>query len=81
MKAMINSVKHIVQRSLDLVQEQTRNNFLIATTLDAQPTLPSQIVVGAVVKAVWLEIWLMGESSQPCTATWILEKIQNYKSI
>ncbi len=77
MKAIINSVKHIVQQSLDLIQEQTRNNILIATALDAQATAPTHVAVGAVLKAVWFEIWLMGESSQPCTATWIIEKIPN----
>ncbi len=77
MKPIINSVKHIVQRSLETVQEQTRTNILIAVALDAQATAPTHVAVGAVVKAVWFELWFMGESAQPCTATWIIEKVPN----
>ena len=74
MKAIINSVKHIVQKTLTTVEEQTVNQTLIATVLDAQALIPSDVAVGAVIKAVWLEFWLLGESAQPCTATWTFEK-------
>ncbi len=74
MKAPINSVKHIVQRSLATIDEQTRLIVNIVEVLDAQATTPSHVAVGAVVKAVFLEFWLLGESSQPCTANWIVEK-------
>ncbi len=76
MKPIITSVKHIVQRSLDLVQEQTRGGFNIVSAVDA-PSTSSEVVIGAVVKAIFVELWFMGESAQPCTATWIMEKIQN----
>ncbi len=74
MKPIITSVKHIVQQSLLGIGEQTRSTLGLALVVDAQPTAPNQIVVGANVKAIYLEYWLMGESSQPCTATWIVEK-------
>lgn len=77
MKAIINSIKHIVQTSLTLIQEQTVGTVGIISVADAQATTPNQVVVGAAIKAVYLEYWLMGESAQPCTATWIVEKIQN----
>ncbi len=77
MKAIITSQKHIVQRSLLLVQEQTKDIVLIANAVEAQSTTPVEVAVGAVIKAVWIELWFMGESAQPCTATWILEKTQN----
>ncbi len=77
MKAIINSVKHIVQTSLTTIQEQTALTTGIVNVVDAQPTTSVEIVVGAVVKAVYLEYWLLGESAQPCTATWIVEKVQN----
>lgn len=77
MKAIINSVKHIVQEPLVLIPEQTARNIVCVSVLDAQAVNPNDIAVGAVVKAIWLEYWLLGESSQPCTATWILEKTQN----
>ncbi len=74
MKAVINSVKHIVQRSLAVIQEQTVGGFVVATALKAEPTGPTHVVVGAVIKAIYIELWLLGESSQPCTTTWCLEK-------
>ncbi len=77
MKAPINSVKHIVQISLDLIGEQTRQTYNLVKAVDTQPSAPNEVDVGAVVKAVWCEFWLLGESSQPCTATWIVEKIPN----
>ncbi len=74
MRAPINSVKHIVQRSLLTIDEQTRAIVNVITVLDAQATTPDHIAVGAVIKAVFLEYWILGESSQPCTTTWIVEK-------
>ncbi len=77
MKAIINSVKHIVQKTLTVVQEQTRDKVDIAIVLDAQAINPVDVAVGCNIKAVFLEYWLLGESSQPCTATWQFEKVQN----
>jgi len=76
MKPVINSVKHIVQKSLTLIPEQTLNVTTIIK-VDATPTGAGQVVIGAVVKAVYLEFWLIGESAQPCTATWAVEKLPN----
>lgn len=77
MKAVVNSVKHIVQLSLTTIQEQTMQNVVILRVVDSQPTAQSHVVVGSVVKAVYLEYWLLGESAQPCTATWSFEKLPN----
>ncbi len=75
MKPVINSVKHIVQESLQTIEEQTMHYFTVATVIDAAATAPKHVVVGAVIKAVYLEAWLIGESAQPCTATWAFEKL------
>lgn len=77
MKAIINSVKHIVQRSLILVTEQTIINVGIAQTVTAEPTDPKHVVVGSLIKAIFFEYWLLGESAQPCTTTWSIEKLVN----
>ncbi len=77
MKPIVNSVKHIVQRSLQSVAEQTIGSHLIANTVTIEPTNPANVVVGSVIKAVYLEYWLLGESAQPCTATWTVEKLPN----
>ncbi len=78
MKAIINSVKHIVQESLKLIQEQTLAVTLLARTVDVEPTSPTHVVVGSVIKAIYCEFWLLGESAQPCTATWSIEKVPNW---
>ncbi len=75
MRPVLNSRKHIIQKSLTVVEEQTANSTVIVNAIQAQATNPQHVVVGAVVKAVFLEYWLLGESAQPCTATWIIEKI------
>ncbi len=76
MKAVIVSTKHIVQKSLTTIEEQTRNATNLVTAVAAQPSTPAEVNVGSLIKAVYLEFWLLGESSQPCTATWIVEKLQ-----
>ncbi len=75
MKAIISSRKHIVQRSLTVVQEQTVQTSNLADATEASPTAPQHVAVGAVIKAIFLEYWYLGEGAQPCTVTWILEKI------
>lgn len=75
MKAIINSVKHIRQVPLTSIQEQTMANTKIAETVTAEPTAVIDVVVGSVIKAIYCEMWLLGEGAQPCTATWSLEKL------
>lgn len=76
MKPVIQSTKHIVQRPLLLIGEQTTSNISIAR-IALSPTSAPDVVVGSLIKAVFFEYWLLGESSQPCTATWSVEKLQN----
>lgn len=75
MRAIINSQKHIVQETLAVIEEQTIRNIVISVSVPNEPALTNQVVVGSVVKAIWFEYWLLGESSQPCTATWNIEKV------
>ncbi len=78
MKPVITSNKHIIQRSLLVIQEQSQANTLIARAKDMQDVANvTDVVTGSVIKAVWLEYWLMGEGAQPCTATWSFEKLPN----
>ncbi len=65
------------QRSLQLIQEQTATPNAIIRAVDAQPTTPIEVAVGAIVKAVFVELWILGEGAQPCTCTWIIEKTTN----
>jgi len=77
LKAIINSVKHVVQTALTTIQEQTVLNIKLVEVNAAEPVNPDDVVVGAVIKAVFLEYWLLGESAQPCTCTWTVEKLPN----
>ncbi len=76
MKAIINSVKHIVQTTLTTLEEQTATGITIANAVTTEPTTPTHVVVGSVIKAVFCELWLVGESAQVCTATWNFEKLE-----
>ncbi len=75
MKATINSRKHIVQRTQLVIEEQTSGSWSLVKPVVDQPNVPTEVVIGAGVKAIWIEYWLLGESSQPCFATWIGEKL------
>ncbi len=77
MKAIINSVKHIVQTSLTTIQEQTILNTPLIRVVNVEPSTSTQVVVGAVIKAIYCEYWLVGESAQNCIATWSIEKLPN----
>ncbi len=80
MKAVINSVKHIVQTALTTVQEQSILGVSLASVQTAEPSSQHHIVVGSVIKAIFCEYWLLGEGAQPCTATWTIEKRQGGQS-
>ncbi len=51
--------------------------MLARATFGVEPANSSAVVVGSLIKAVFLEYWLLGESAQPCTATWSVEKTSN----
>ncbi len=77
MKAIIKTRKHIVQTSLTTIEEQSILNVKLVEAQEILPINPDDVVVGAVIKAVYLEYWFLGESAQPCTITWCLEKLPN----
>ncbi len=81
MKPIINSVKHIVQRSLTTITAQDKLNVLIARSVTSEPSANNDVVVGAVVKAIFLEYWLLGSSAQPVTTTWTVEKLPNDSAV
>ncbi len=73
MKPPINSVKHIVQRSLVTIDTGTILNIGVAAA-DELPDSSSKVRIGATIKAVYVELWYIGSSSQPVTQTSCLEK-------
>ncbi len=78
MKAPINSIKHYVQTSLTSVAESTVENIevVFAVADRAAGTTPKHVLQGAVVKAVFLEYWIMSEGAQPTFGNATVEKVE-----
>jgi len=73
-RPMVHSEKHIHPRSLLLVPENTGTNLLIAHAV-AAPSGSNQVREGCTIKAVYIEMWYVGESSQPPTQISSVEKV------
>ncbi len=67
MKAPINSNKHYVQQSLATVLGGAASAILIAQAVNA-PTSATQVREGAVIKAVFVEMWVRSSELSPGTA-------------
>ncbi len=76
MRPPINSVKHIVQETITSITVGTVGNFLVATAI-ASPgaTTSTDVAVGTVIKAVYLELWLISDTSSVSTATTAFMKL------
>ncbi len=66
MRAPINSTKHYVQVSLSTAAAGARNTETIinAKSLSLVTASANDVRAGAIIKAVWLEFWLRGETNQ-----------------
>ncbi len=73
-RAMINSEKHFVPVTLTTVDGQTAMTFGVAAA-NADPSVNTQVRIGAIVKAVHVELWYMGSSSQPVFQVSTFEKL------
>ena len=64
MRAPIHSVKHYIQKTLTTVTTGTRDNtVLVNAVATADVTTPDEVVEGALVKAVFVELWAIGSVS------------------
>ncbi len=63
MKAPIHSKKHIVQIGLSNVTPAGVLTTVVSQSLEGASTTPSIIEEGALVKAVWCEVWLQDTSA------------------
>ncbi len=63
MRAPIHSKKHIVQMSQFTVSQGAVVETIIANAIEAQSTLPRAIEEGALVKAIFFELWLSNASA------------------
>ncbi len=72
----INSEKHFVPRPLLTVPENTVQNIKICEAVE-DPSTGAECRIGAVVKAVHVELWYIGSSAQPIFQVSTLEKISS----
>jgi len=78
MRALVNSRKHIVQTTLNTVGNAAAFPIvLVEAKQGADESAAPEVSPGAVVKAVYLEYWLLAAMQQPSTMTMIVEKIEN----
>ncbi len=73
MRPTINSEKHYLQKSLFSVTALAIVNHIIVQSTEA-PTGPSEVREGAIVKAVYVEMWLRTASTSPGSFIVTLEK-------
>jgi len=73
MRPPINSEKHIVQIPItEIIAGAVENTVLLVT--EANPTARTQVRVGAVVKAIFVEIWIIAQGNATGSITVTLEK-------
>ncbi len=76
MRAIINSNKHIVQEGIDEVMAGTIKNLQIVIAVAEPNTSNSdEVEQGSIIKAVYVEMWLLAGSQQPGSVTVTLEKV------
>ncbi len=76
MRPMVHSRKHMPQYTQSEVGlNSTVNQLFITAVQDATETLATNVHVGDTIKAVYVEIWILGNTSQPATITAMIEKV------
>ncbi len=81
MKAPINSEKHIVQLTFQSTTEGNAGGAtIISAVANPTGTNPTEVPVGSIIKAVYVEAWLVGNLQTASTGVIIVEKTQNDSS-
>ena len=77
-RPIINSEKRIVQQTLSTAMMGVSTNEVIAVAEQAPTsTDPREVDIGTVIKAVYVELWVMATSQQPATITTCVIKVSN----
>ncbi len=63
MRPIISSKKHIVQISQGTVAQAAVTVQVLADAIEGTPTSPVHLKEGAIVKAVYVELWIQNDSS------------------
>jgi len=76
MRPVIQSQKHIVQITFTTSLEGTAVPLKFIEARNSGSTLnAADVVTGSIVKAIYIELWMLANSQQPSTVTVILEKL------
>ncbi len=81
MKQIIQSTKRISQASLFTVAADAVEQFIVLQATQDFTGGSGQCPVGAVVKAVYVEMWMMGDGQQPSFQMAIVEKSQGNATV
>ena len=73
----VNSVKHIRQFPIEDITAGTIKNASIVTVSSQSPTGATQVRVGATVKAVYIELWVLANMNAVGSMTITVEKISS----
>ncbi len=77
MKQIIQSVKHILQHPALTAAQGTVNNIVIAKAVKDYTGVANEVPVGAAVKAVYIEMWILGDAQQFGNVVVAFEKLTN----
>jgi len=59
----IHSKKHYVQLDQSTIAQSVNLNTTVASAIEGAPATPTHVREGALVKAVWIEVWLVNISA------------------
>ncbi len=71
----INSEKHIIQIGFNNASVGAVSEEILVQSLAVSPTTPRHVRVGAIVKAVYIELWVQAEAAISGTSIVILAKL------
>jgi len=74
MRPIITSKKHYVQTPINTVMEATILNIEYVNAV-AEPSAGRDVLEGSIVKAVYIEMWLLAGANQPGSVTVSVEKV------
>ncbi len=80
MRPRVNTNKHIVQKSLFAIASGAIVNSIIANAV-AAPTAPDHVREGAIISAVYIEMWLTSDDAAAGTAIVTLEKLPGSSAV
>ncbi len=69
MRPVINSKKHYVQTTLASITGQGVVNITLINTIEGAPTVPSHVGEGSIVKAVFVELWVLNSAANIASFT------------